>query len=197
MRAVFAFFVFVGLLFSVSVPVQAETSMGRLPNRGEVVPFISLTTIIQRDGESQDQYLVRLAQWMLNYTTGTNYEICGALAKSESGQLSVRLFTNNSHISCANTGAVAPGYVATGDSIHSHPVNERFTINDADRAFIRDRIGGGQVKRNAAFAAGGKDFSDQDYLSGPGYLVAHGRLLYQSGRGTSIVVATLSPAETH
>lgn len=170
---------------------MAHADMARLSNRGEKVPLSEITTISQRDGESRESFLMRLGTWLNNYTTGTNEEVCGDMAQSPEGTLSVRLTTNHSHLACGLTGRVVAGSTATGDSIHSHPVDERFKINDADRAFMRDRIGGGQVARRANFDAEGRDFSPQDYAGGSGYLVAHGKLLYQNGHGTSRVVAEL------
>jgi hypothetical protein len=170
----------------------ANADTGRLPNRGESIPVVELTTLAQKDGESNDQFMARAGQWGKNYTTGTNEEICANVCSSPSGQLSMRLFTNTSHLACATMSACSAGSAMTGDTFHTHPVDEQFSMNDADRSFVRDRSASANiVARHANFSAEGRDFSDADYAGGPGYVVAKGKLLYQHGRGTSHVVVDL------
>lgn len=181
------------LCMTIALPAAAQ--MARLGNRGERVPMIELPTLSQRATEDQSAYLSRVAGWMHNYTSGTNEEVCANICKTPDGAMSVRLLTNKSHLACGLADLCAPGSVLTADSIHSHPLDENFRINDADRAFMRDRSPGRHIQRRSSFISDSEKFSEFDYANGPGYLVAKGRLLYQAGRGTERVVqANIVPA---
>lgn len=184
---IFRALIILAICLSIALPAAAQVA--RLGNRGERVPVVQLPTLSQRNAEAHSDFLVRVAGWMHNYTSGTNEEVCANICASPDGALSVRLLSNKSHLACGLMDMCAPGSSLTADSIHSHPLDENFRINDADRAFLRDRSPGRNINRHASFTANAEEFSSFDYDNGPGYLVAKGRLLYQSGRGTTRVVS--------
>lgn len=170
-------------------------SVGRasIGGQGEYAPVIAVAPVVAKPGESDADFLLRAGRWMRNFTTGSGYEACSQVCRAPSGGLGLLVSTSNSQIGCGLTGECPDGYTATPDSIHSHPVVSRLKMNDVDRAFMRARRPGQNVKRQEAFTGARMTFSGPDYASGPGYLVTDDVLLYQNGPGTSRKVADLGP----
>ena len=88
----------------------------------------------------------------------------------------VRLITNRSHVGCVRAIFSEPGFLATNETIHSHPEHSSWKSIFANQADNRLRGFSCQQK----LILDDKTFSPGDLANGPGYLVARGRLLYQS-----------------
>ena len=141
-------------------------------------PFLELGALDSTEGETLDDFLVRVAQAMDVFTRQTNHEVCGVILVNEAQDAwRVRLTTNRSHISCVMVSFDEPGYKRLGPDIHSHPrVPGGIPANSQD------------VARNPKFHCGqnmvvfDETFSEKDLERGPGYLVSRNRLMFQRGK---------------
>jgi hypothetical protein len=142
--------------------------------------FEDLGTWTSRAGEGHDAFLVRVGSSLAAYTKKTGFEACGYVATKDGGW-SVHLSTNRSHFNCIDINFDHnPAVVTTTETIHSHPNMGSFIVATAQDKALNPM--------NGALAPGNKvpvysrDFSDQDFQRGPGYLVTHGKLMYQNTR---------------
>lgn len=143
-----------------------------------VAPFVELGAMDSWPGESQHDFLVRVAQAMDLYSRQTSFEACGVILKASGASMwRVRLTTHRSHIACLMVSFDEPGFAPTGEDIHSHPRVVGGTLANAQ-----------DVERNPRFVCNQRmvvfdeRFSERDLDRGPGYLVSRGRLMYQRGR---------------
>lgn len=133
-------------------------------------------------GESLDSFLVRVGAALFDFSARTQLEACGTVAESADGQrFAVDAYTYQSHVFCLSLAEnVAPGFVTTGQAIHSHPTKRAFHATDADRAFLGIRPSASpvtiRIQRPEWFSAG-------DYDNGPGYLATARGVYFQAGRG--------------
>ncbi len=141
-------------------------------------PFVELGAMDSTPGETQADFLIRVAQAMDLFSRKTAFEACGVLlASAQKNAWRVRLTTNRSHIACVMVSFDEKGFVPTGLDIHSHP-----------RVVGGTHVNAQDVLRNPAFTCGqhivvfDEQFSGKDLDRGPGYLVSRGRLLFQRGR---------------
>ena len=82
--------------------------------------------------------------------------------------------------------------VSTGETIHSHPQEKRYVVNQNDVIFSNF-----QFKRGERRSVTPDRFSNLDYSGGAGYLVTSGELRYQKGRGHERVIgAIIAPKES-
>lgn len=133
--------------------------------------LMAVTTVLpmgSNPGESKDDFLVRVATFMHGYSWSTGYESCGIIAEKD-GAYSVVVGTSESPTYC-DSQMIYTGWASTGETIHSHPVTNG--VLDGREVLIHT-------------------FSEGDYAAGPGYLVDHGKLIYQRGKGTESVVADI------
>src|SRR5690606_28094333 len=76
-------------------------------------------------GESKAQFMVRVAQGLLEFTGRTGFEGCGMVQDGVNGGWRVRLTTISSQVTCLRVAFNEEGYIARREFIHSHPANTR------------------------------------------------------------------------
>lgn len=137
-------------------------------------------TLTSTTDEDQADFLRRVAVVLSDFTHKTGFEAC-SMVWSNGDSWAVRLTTNRAHIGCVNTNLKPAGdWTQTKNGIHSHPEKPGYRVNAADSVFL-----GGMVPVATRSYTESKTFSPRDYHAGSGWLVAHGRLLYQNGNGTA------------
>lgn len=153
-------------------------------------------TYTSAPGETKAAFLLRVAGVLDEWSRTEHTEACGPIAQYPDGRYVVALTTQRSQIMCVHSITPPDGATLTGDSIHDHPgatSKSGGVLLNSDDA-VAARAAGDWAKWRCArtrhcWADVWPDrFSDDDYNGGTGYLVASGRLLYQHGRGTSVVV---------
>lgn len=164
--------------------------------RGEALPLTKLTTLHSREGETLDAFALRAGVWFRNFTTGSSYEACGPVMVSsqEEGRWAIPVFSNLSQLGCAMPEAVVEGFVATGETIHSHPVEKVVKPNARDRVFVAGQSNRFNAERRQRRTVDSSKFSATDFASGAGYLVADNKVFYQNGPSSVRQVGEL-PAE--
>lgn len=140
-----------------------------------------LASLHSANGEAKIAFLKRAGKDIRAYADRTNYEACGDICVSVSGEFRVNIVTLKSHAGCGTSGVCTAGYANTGETIHGHGTDKIFRVNEIDAIVNTDL--------RAGFRTDGQNlyrFSEQDYTSGPGYLATPTGLLYQSGRGQEV-----------
>lgn len=148
------------------------------------LPYEHIADFISEDGETEHQFLLRIAPELRKYSDKTGFEACGVIAKNAT-HYGVIVGSSHSHIACLNDSSRIPvGMVFTDETIHSHGKHGlRILVNEADIIFMGNPfdppryIGGFSLN----------DFSDTDY-DHPGYLATTDGLIYQHGKGTTVVI---------
>lgn len=171
-------------------PVQAVTPA---PEKGRFqLYYHTLGAFVSRDGENKEQFMARVGGFLAAYTSNTGWEACGMIQQAEKGEgWAVRLITNGSQIGCAQIEFDTPGYVNTEEGIHSHPEQQSLRISVQDQRLLGISCGDYRTVNP-------QNFSPRDFANGSGYLVVpktmfkSPRLVFQNGRGTEQVVATLN-----
>jgi hypothetical protein len=166
-------------IVATEVPMEKKMGATLTPQQAELqAPFVELGAMDSTSGETQKDFLVRVAQAMDVFTRTTQHEVCGVImVNPEQNAWRVRLTTNRSHLACVMVVFDETGYVRMGEDIHSQP-----RIEGGTQANAQD------ILRRRDFSCGERihifdeDFSKVDFDHGPGYLVSRGRLLYQHGR---------------
>lgn len=94
----------------------------------------------------------------------------------------VKLITHYSQLTCLMDRRVLPeGFVAEADNIHSHPrPDQRDWMMLTDKTIAAARAMGDRLTVNRVQIKHG--FSDDDFITGSGFLVANDELFYQNGR---------------
>ena len=172
------------------------------PALAQVVPdvYVEYETVLAQEGESEQEFVMRVAPTLAYLTKATGWEVCGVLAQGEAG-MGVVLTSSQATTACVlRADLVPPGMEATTRSIHSHPgPNSKdvgFTDMDHHLAHASGHRltiarGQDQHKRNRNRTQRG-GFSTQDFQMGPGYLVLEREVLYQEGFGTASRVGRLN-----
>jgi hypothetical protein len=155
-------------------------------------------TYTSQPGESYVAFVTRVAQTLNAWSLQNHQEACGAFAKAANGTYQIQLTTEHSQLVCLITVEAPAGMALVGDSLHSHVASTdssgEYRVTDADRAAFKAMGDWTHASKSNRWekGEGGNDkitnFSNDDYDSGPGYLVAEGQLLHQHGRGTSTVI---------
>lgn len=172
----------ISLLLMCSAVVQAETSpVESVCIQGfGTVPYQMLFEAKSETGESLDDFILRVAPKMRDYTVNEGFEACGVIASDNAGNFGVVIGTNLGHTVCANfSGKVPAGMTATGQTVHSHTTMTKYRATQADLLVMGSRTKRGQVVR-------GDDpeiFSEEDFEA-PGYMVSGTRLWHQAGKRT-------------
>jgi hypothetical protein len=142
-----------------------------------------LSTLTSLPDEGRTAFIKRVAPEFVAYTERTGHEACGVVAVLANGAdgvnptFSIRMSTLDSQIACKNLEPAA-GYVSMGDTIHSHPLKRSVRLTARDAALRGNPAG--QLRTEGLNNC---RFSDQDYTQ-KGYLIACGKVMYQTGRGT-------------
>ena len=168
---------------------QAQIRPGEIQGTLEVR---ALGTMENRQGEGKIDFLKRVGRVLDGYTGSTNLEACGVLIDrphlqpEDQGKWTVPLVTQMSHIACAGVITLPYDGVLSGETIHSHPrpPHGRYQVNQADVSFFYG-LHGKRVRRGQRMTLPMYEqarFSQQDFSSGPGWLVENGELLFQNGR---------------
>lgn len=145
--------------------------------------YVEYETFTSQAGESEQDFVMRVAPYLRDKTIETGWELCGALA-TDGERLGVVLTSSQSSLACAVRHNVLPeGMTAINRSIHSHPgPNSKdvgFTAMDRVLAeHSGHRLTLAQQKQKDRRGGG---FSTQDFNSGPGYLVLERVVLFQEG----------------
>lgn len=146
---------------------------------------------ISEQGETRDAFVLRVSPVLERFTKATGFEACGVLA-TDGQRFGVRLASIGSVLACELRASEVPaGMSALNVSIHSHPAG----VVQLTRAEIRRAAMAG----NRALAGGRAQkvmpgFSNPDFASGPGYLVADGKVYFQMGRDMAGVVGPVPTA---
>lgn len=146
------------------------------------VEFVKHSEMVSEAGETQEQFLVRVALAMRSVTAETGFEYCGRLGMSEDG-FAIVLSTNESQIGCLVSNDMVDGYAPVALHIHSHPHARRVRLTENDMVFAKKGTRVGQT-----LPVHSHTFSDTDYNGSAGYLVTYKALMYQYGRGNVRVV---------
>ncbi len=166
-------------------------------HRGEVLPVSKIATFESREGEDLEAFVMRMGGWFRTFTTSSGYEACAYILKAADGsdRWAMPVYTNTSQIGCVMGEVAVEGFVATGETIHSHPVERRIDPNAQDRVFMAGQSKRFNVERRQRRGVDPRTFSDTDFESGAGYLVADDKVLYQNGRASVREVGVLPAAD--
>jgi len=172
----------------------AHANQVRFGQRGEMLPLSKIVTLYSKDGETLDDFALRMGIWFRNFTTTSGYEACGPVLVNGTGNgWAVPVVTNLSQQGCVMGDHSVEGFANTGVTIHSHPVERLVAPNAQDRTFMRGQSARFEAKRLSRLKTDPGVFSSTDFASGPGYLVANGQVMFQAGRKAVRVVGTLPP----
>lgn len=177
------------LTFSVALAAGAHEPM-------VTVQADEVGTYTSAPGESYEAFVVRVAKILNTWTQQNGKEACGEFSKAADGTYAIQLTTERAQVMCIFNLTPLPGTTLVGDSLHSHPTptdrSGDYQMTDEDRAAFK-AVGDWEhaAKSNRWVHGDGSlaDFSTDDYDSGPGFLVARGKLMYQHGRHTARVVS--------
>lgn len=167
-------------------PSSAMTTDSIKVNVGGVkVTYSPLFEMRSEEGETMDQFALRVGVRLRAWSNETGFEACGVIAQV-SNQYGVIIGTNSAHIACTNIHSLVPnGMTATQETIHSHGRDEAFGANRADKALMGGQLSGA---RGAYISVNGQvidRFSEKDFEGGAGYLAAGTDfVLHQSSRQT-------------
>lgn len=138
------------------------------------------------DNENINDFIKRISPFVYDYSKNTGYETCGVIA-SNGQNYSIVMGSNQSHIVCLNIpNLTLEGYFPTGETLHTHPgpAGGSFVVNKTDKFIL-----GPLAPIKSVRGQGG--FSEDDYKSGPGYVIENSRVLYQNGKKTQINLASI------
>jgi hypothetical protein len=142
-------------------------------------PSAPLETIRATPGEAQEDTLLRAAVVLQAFTRKTGFEACGFIYLAAGDQLVIPLATSGAHAGCDLTASILADVQWTGETIHSHPFENRFLANFADLSFINQGHEASVSVNTPQRVVNPEQFSREDILGPPGYLVTRGRLLYR------------------
>jgi hypothetical protein len=184
----FLFLAFVMTLVLTSSTVVASDSNVPVKVSGWVVQ-----TLQSSPGESEQDFVVDVAQYLNTWTAKTGFDACGPIVVNKDKQYEVTLITQRSQLFCYVNIEAPNNFALTGDSIHSNPnVDENsFKLNHQDKILLSQIYNPSYVKafeKASHIRVVSCEFSNDDVENGAGYLVACGKLLYQDGKNTSHVV---------
>lgn len=153
--------------------------------------YTEYETFTSQPGETESEFVMRVAPYVRDKTIETGWELCGAIARNGE-QLGVTLTSSQSALACALRHNVVPeGMTSTQRSIHSHPGPNSKQI---DRTQMDQTLGAQaghslllrlplSEQRRLQAKSKRDGFSSQDMETGPGYLVLEQQVLVQEGFG--------------
>lgn len=147
--------------------------------RGETVPTVLVREVVASEGETFEQTLVRASSVAATFTRQSGFEACALVCTNNLEQGGFRLTTNFSQVGCLTRHEPAScpaGFSMTNETLHTHPEIFQARANPVDAIFTGQR-------RGRLLKIEPNDFSPGDRRNGPGYLVAMGRVLHQTGKG--------------
>lgn len=146
------------------------------------LPYQQVAIKLSEPGEGLDEFVVRVAPLFDEFTARTEWEACGELAREPGGRYALVIGTLQAALSCGTSEANVPeGFVAIGQSVHSHPRTRTVRPTASDREIQRQAGLRGLPYKAVESNRGARSFSPEDVAAGPGYLVASGRVLHQAG----------------
>lgn len=148
-------------------------------------PIQTVGVYVSQPGHVKEDFVREVAVTLNRWTLATGVEACGYIAAKTTPagtQYGIELGTIGSQLTChLNAGMIPDGFLRTNETLHSHPRADslgRIAVNAATRR-INDLPQSLRYVR-----VGVKQFSEEDYAEGPGYVVIAGHhLLYQNGWG--------------
>jgi hypothetical protein len=158
------------------------------------LPYTELGVYTSQPGESLDAFVLRIRPILVDYSKSTGFEACGVIAASaDKTQYGVVLGSSGSRLGCVNYPSKVPaGMEYVGITYHSHGSDRPYRMNRADK------ILSGREDEDGPIRIGGDNlygFSQQDYMSGAGFLATPKGVRFQDGVNTARdVVATMSVA---
>jgi len=173
---------------SVEQPEQVIESSVSVPSLMNSLPIEELAVVKSADGESREEFISRAAAILDAYTADTGFEGCSRIWTTEKQNAwSVALISNHAQVGCTimnvhpdnKNAASTERWLPQRDSLHSHPPESIIRTNAQDSTLSRNKHRKGSRQRLRV-----KEFSPEDYLAGPGYMVHDGTLYKQDGQGT-------------
>lgn len=180
------------LMMMCTLPASAQ--MAVVGKRGEKVPAMKVADVVMKEGETEQEFLLRSAIWLRNFTATSGYEACSNICRSPDGQKGLRVITSNSQMGCAVIDVCPENMSMTTENIHSHPVSYRLNLNPNDRVLLMAR--GTSMKKPDVRIFNNRNpdvFSKEDFQAGSGYLVTRTKVWYQNGLGTEKIIMDLPP----
>lgn len=157
--------------------------------RGERLPVYQLVTFVSDPQETEDDFVLRVGTFLTRYSQQSGFEACASLVQRADGRLVASVTSNESHIGCV--AVITTEGEETGRSIHSHPESGNVRLNLADNTFLRgDQGRQGNARRESMRTMGG--VSPTDRLSGSGYLVEKGRVVFFSRNAPDRLVGPIA-----
>lgn len=145
--------------------------------RGEKMTLKEVGVMRSQPNEDKDTFMIRVGTFMNGWTEKNRMEICSVIYQ-KGNQYAVVPTTSHSQIGCLMPERAPEGFVATRESIHSHPLVDRQTMTKADTMFNRG-TGDYHANRGEVRDYAPERFSETDIETGAGYLVAKGVVYYQ------------------
>lgn len=134
------------------------------------------------NSESMEQFVVRIAPFIQQWTDENDAEICAFIGQNGS-QFGVMLTTNHAKLECAMT-LMHRDLEPSGFSVHSHIRATKVILSVNDTHYQNS---GSRVKSKYTTIST-KSFSENDFNEGNGYLIVLDHILVQTGRGTIKVI---------
>lgn len=146
------------------------------------LPYQEVSVDTSEPGETLDAFMLRIAPTLDAFTAKSEWEACGAIAQAPDGRYGIVVGSVQAALSCAVSAQNVPaGFVAIGQSLHSHPRTKTIKPTASDLAIQAASNIRGLPYKAVEKNPYSQKFSDVDVSSGPGYLVADGRVLHQAG----------------
>ena len=145
--------------------------------RGEKMTLQEIGVMRSQPSENKEAFVMRAGTFMDGWTKKNGQEVCSIIYR-KGEQFAVVPTTSHSQIGCLMPERAPEGFVATRESIHSHPLVDRQTMTKADTMFNRG-TGDYHANRGEVRDYAPERFSETDIETGAGYLVAKGVVYYQ------------------
>lgn len=159
------------------------------PGAPAVAPSLAVGVWTSLAGESKDAFVQRVGASLTAYTREHGVEVCGRLMKARAGTgWRLPVTTSDSHFGCLFVALDDFDYVATDETVHTHPYIGSAHPSVQDVALFP---GHGMAVGGMRQYLQPENFSAQDISAGPGYVIVppsgpfgRAKVLYQHGPGT-------------
>ena len=168
----------------VSYLLMIVLMFGALPAAAEFKPtFTYLPTQTSQPGETLDDFALRTAHVLADFTKDKGWEVCAVIGQNAEGLYAYSPTSMGASMACPLLeGALPDGFLSTGVSIHSHPTGKRLIPSEAD--LLLAQYHKRYLDPKGVKNGGGGGFSPEDFKAGPGYLVIGEKVLHQAGLRT-------------